>query len=157
MTKTLTPWLKNNLACPQDHCKLELQGNTLICPHGHSYPVVDGIPIMLLKDKIPTQENIFNLTFNLAQSTPINPNQNNDQTIDPFVQEAIAATGGIMYENTKLTRYPIPNFPLPSGNNQYLLDLGCNWGRWCISAFQNGYIPVGLDPNLEAILAAKRV
>ena len=38
-----------------------------------------------------------------------------------------------------------------------ILDIGCNWGRWCLSAFKSGFSPVGLDTNLESILSAKRV
>jgi SAM-dependent methyltransferase len=35
--------------------------------------------------------------------------------------------------------------------------VGCNWGRWCLSAARAGYRPIGIDPNLEAIQAAQRV
>jgi hypothetical protein len=26
-----------------------------------------------------------------------------------------------------------------------LVDLGCNWGRWCIAAGRMGFLPVGVD------------
>jgi SAM-dependent methyltransferase len=40
---------------------------------------------------------------------------------------------------------------------QRLLDVGCNWGRWTIAANRLGYQAVGIDPNLDAALAAQRV
>src|SRR5438128_9905489 len=46
---------------------------------------------------------------------------------------------------------------LPFSRGQSLLDIGCNWGRWCIAAARKGYGPIGLDPSLGAIMAAKRV
>jgi ubiquinone/menaquinone biosynthesis C-methylase UbiE len=38
-----------------------------------------------------------------------------------------------------------------------LLDVGCGWGRWCISAARKGYTAIGIDPGLDSILAARRV
>jgi SAM-dependent methyltransferase len=35
--------------------------------------------------------------------------------------------------------------------------VGCNWGRWSVAAARLGYRPVGLDPSLGAVLAARRV
>ena len=80
-------------------------------------------------------------------------------TIDPFVQDEIARTNGIMFQSVigKLQQYPIPQLRLPHGQGQSLLDIGCNWGRWCIAAGRAGYCPVGIDPSLEAVLAARRV
>jgi len=79
--------------------------------------------------------------------------------LDPFVQQAIPATSGNLYRllTNKLRRYPIPELPLPGENGKYFLDLGCNWGRWCFSAASKGYFPIGIDPNLGAVLAARRV
>jgi SAM-dependent methyltransferase len=57
----------------------------------------------------------------------------------------------------KIQSYPIPELRLPRGDGQFFLDLGCNWGRWCIAAGQIGYTPVGIDPSLEAVRAARRL
>jgi SAM-dependent methyltransferase len=46
--------------------------------------------------------------------------------------------------------------PLPVGDSKLLLDIGCNWGRWCIAAGRKGYRAFGIDPSLGAILAARR-
>lgn len=79
--------------------------------------------------------------------------------IDPFVQQVVAATCGYLYLplQHRLTRYPIPELRLPRGEGERFLDIGCNWGRWSISAAQLGYQVSGIDPNPAAILAARRV
>jgi SAM-dependent methyltransferase len=79
--------------------------------------------------------------------------------IDPFVQNIIAATNGMLYISLigKLTDYPIPYLRLPSGEGKRFLEIGCNWGRWCIAAARLGYRPVGIDPSLKGIRAARQV
>lgn len=79
--------------------------------------------------------------------------------IDLVVAYLIGATNGVMYKHLigKLDSYPIPELRLPAGNGQSFLDLGCNWGRWSIAAAEKGYIAIGIDPSLGAIMAAKRV
>jgi SAM-dependent methyltransferase len=57
-----------------------------------------------------------------------------------------------------LPRYPFPEIPLPeTSNGEHLLDVGCNWGRWSIAAAKKGYKAVGIDPSLNAVLAASRI
>src|SRR6185436_11504330 len=82
-----------------------------------------------------------------------------DDKIDEFVQGEIPYTSGNLYFSVqhKLTRYPIPETRLRKGNGERLLDIGCNWGRWSIAAAQKGYKPIGIDPSLDAVLAARRV
>lgn len=81
------------------------------------------------------------------------------ERVDPFVQAEVPYTSGQMYFaiQNKLTRYPIPEIRLPPSAGEHLLDIGCNWGRWSIAAAKKGYNPVGLDPSLNAVLAARRV
>jgi SAM-dependent methyltransferase len=57
----------------------------------------------------------------------------------------------------KLPRYPVPEFRLKQGAGRLLLDIGCNWGRWCLAAAKEGFIPVGIDPQFGAVVAAQRV
>ncbi len=57
----------------------------------------------------------------------------------------------------KLPRYPIPELRLPPGHGEYFLDIGCNWGRWSISAARAGYNPVGIDVAFNSIVAARRI
>jgi SAM-dependent methyltransferase len=56
-----------------------------------------------------------------------------------------------------VTTYPIPEIRLPPGEGRTFLEVGCNWGRWCVSAARRGYRVVGIDPSLDAIRAARRV
>jgi SAM-dependent methyltransferase len=83
----------------------------------------------------------------------------NNGKIDPVVAYIIGATNGSMYKHLigNLSSYPIPDLRLSDANGQSLIDLGCNWGRWCIAAARKGYSVVGIDPSLGAIMAAKRV
>ena len=58
----------------------------------------------------------------------------------------------------QLPSYPIPDLPLlPRGEGLRFLDIGCNWGRWCIAAANRGYQPTGIDLHTEPIEAARRV
>jgi ubiquinone/menaquinone biosynthesis C-methylase UbiE len=79
--------------------------------------------------------------------------------IDEFVQGEVPYTSGNLYFSVqhKLSRYPIPETRLRPSKGERLLDIGCNWGRWSIAAARKGYRPVGLDPSLDAVLAARRV
>jgi ubiquinone/menaquinone biosynthesis C-methylase UbiE/uncharacterized protein YbaR (Trm112 family) len=172
-TKNWKEWLVENLVCPRDNDRLELVDNNLICPLGHIYPLIDDIPVMLVDDVTPTQNKEFCNSLEMAKSYVKNNQVESSHQlgvivqskyqiiheIDPFVQDIIGATGGNLYTSLigKLTRYPIPELLLPQGNNQLLLDIGCNWGRWCISATQLGYQAIGIDHNIEALRAAKRV
>jgi len=76
-----------------------------------------------------------------------------------MVQDVIAATCGNLYRHLigNVTTYPIPEIRLPAGEGRLFLDVGCNWGRWCVSAARRGYKVVGVDPSLDAIHAARRV
>jgi SAM-dependent methyltransferase len=80
-------------------------------------------------------------------------------SVDPVVAFLIGATSGYMYKHLigNLDSYPIPHLRLVSGNSRTFLDIGCNWGRWCIAAAQKGFSVVGIDPSLGAIMAARRV
>jgi hypothetical protein len=47
----ISPDLMAILVCPADKKKVELEGNALVCQEcGRRYPVVDGIPIMLIEE-----------------------------------------------------------------------------------------------------------
>jgi len=79
--------------------------------------------------------------------------------IDPFVNRAIGATNGSLYQHLvgNLREYPIPELRLPPGQGRSFVEIGCSWGRWCIAATRLGYRVVGIDPSLKSIRAAKRV
>lgn len=80
--------------------------------------------------------------------------------IPEYVQRMVAATNGRMYCDLvgRLDRYPIPAIPVPTaGPGGLLLDIGCGWGRWMVSAARKGYTPVGVDVKPEAARAALEV
>ena len=141
-----------------------MDGDALSCSTGHTYPYVDGIPVMLLPEETPTL-GAFAQTFRRIEqfvaerAWPAIESSANGQGVDPYVQDQIGATNGNLYRSliNNLPRYPIPDLPLSESQGQTLLEIGCNWGRWCISASRKGYCVIGIDPSLDAILAARRV
>ena len=46
----MNKWLKEHLVCPRDKKFLEFSDDKLICPDGHTYPVIEDVPIMLVED-----------------------------------------------------------------------------------------------------------
>ncbi len=50
----MDPWYLSHLVCPRDHQDLREAGGRLVCASGHKYPVVDGVPVMLLDDVAQT-------------------------------------------------------------------------------------------------------
>lgn len=172
-------WYLENLVCPRDHSGLAYLDGRLCCRDGHNYPVVEGVPVMLVDDARETL-NVMSASISHASTGSAGAGNlyletlgiNDDERqgilklaatgsnfVDPVVSYLVAATNGLMYRHAlgTLASYPIPELPLPDGDGQSLLDIGCSWGRWCIAAAHKGYSPVGLDPSLGAILAAKRV
>ena len=141
------------LNCPRDREPLELKSDRLVCSNGHSYPVVDTIPVFLLKE-LPGNEAI-NESLALAH-TPTHDSFNGEG-LHPQVEAMLYYTNGILYKNLKPTRYPIPKIRLEEGNGKTLLDVGCNWGRGTVSAAMRGYTAVGLDPHLVSLRAARHV
>lgn len=79
------------------------------------------------------------------------------EEVDEHVRASLIKTHGNLYRGARLTRYPIPPFPLPPRDGRTLLDLGCNWGRWTIAAARAGYRPTGIDRGKKAIRTAQRV
>jgi len=146
------------LVCPRDHYPLHLQNNQLICEHGHQYPIISGVPILLLDD-VPATHAACGDTLKQASNIDHTRTAPPTQNIDPYVQRMIVGTNGQLYTSliNNLTEYPIPQIRLPKTNNNLLLDIGCGWGRWCVSAARKGYTPIGIDPSLEAVLAAQHV
>lgn len=149
------------LACPRDRVGLRQDGTRLVCERGHKYAIVEGIPILLVSDAEQTHiEGERALLVAESGNTSLLPKLNiREGEIDPFVRNAIGATNGSLYQHLVgvLTEYPIPRLRLPAGENRLFLEVGCNWGRWCIAAARSGYRPIGIDPSLKSILAARRV
>ena len=157
----LSPELLQILACPRDKEELHADNGFLHCQQGHRYRVVRGVPILLVSDAEQTHiegERALQVaeTGDLSQY-PIADAANGE--IDGFVRNVIGATNGSLYQHLvgKLAEYPIPRLRLPPGNGALFLEIGSNWGRWCVAAARLGYRVVGIDPSLRSILAAQRV
>jgi SAM-dependent methyltransferase/uncharacterized protein YbaR (Trm112 family) len=175
------PSLLERLVCPRHATRLSEAGLSLCCEAGHQYPVVDDVPVLL--DNGPQTLWVAERSLKQAEyqdvdaaADPYYPDtigiSENERAqlkrrlrsksagyIDPLVSFLIGATNGLAYRHLigKLQEYPIPELRLPPANGQVLLDVGCNWGRWSIAAARLGYMPIGIDPSLGAVLAAKRV
>jgi SAM-dependent methyltransferase/uncharacterized protein YbaR (Trm112 family) len=156
-------WLISNLRCPRDHGPFVQSGRELICQSGHHFPIIDGIPVMLLPEK-PDTGPFFAETLERAKddppyedarkSNPLAPGE-----IDHICQRQVSGSCGHMYVPliNKLTRYPIPRLRLKPSNGGRLLDIGCAWGRWSLAAASIGYRAVGIDPSIHKVLAARRI
>jgi SAM-dependent methyltransferase/uncharacterized protein YbaR (Trm112 family) len=149
------------IVCPRDRSVLTSDGDFIRCQQGHSYRIADGVPILLVSDVQQTHiEGTRALavaeTGDLSQLRQIElaPGE-----IDPFVRDSIGATNGSLYQHLVgyLREYPIPDLRLPCGEGKAFLEIGCNWGRWCIAAARSGYHVFGIDPSLKGIRAARRV
>lgn len=175
--------LESILASPVDGSPLRRVGDVLKSESGHEFPFVEGIPVLLMPGTNDTigamagsrivasatadERKAGNDPYYL-ESLGLTPEERlrfkaevsgGDMAIDPVVAFMVCATNGILYRNLvgRLPRYPIPNFRLKNGQGKLMLDLGCNWGRWCIAAAREGFTPVGIDPQIGAVLAARRV
>jgi SAM-dependent methyltransferase len=138
-----------HLACPRDRLPLARDGRELACADGHRYAVVDEIPVLLVEDEHPTHA-----ACHVSLRSDASP-----QDPDELIQDVIAATCGNLYRHLvgNVTQYPIPDLRLPAGAGGTFLEVGCNWGRWCVSAARHGYRVVGVDPSLDALRAARLV
>jgi SAM-dependent methyltransferase len=140
-----------------------------------SYPVVHGVPLLFPRDGHSTFPaylescrvadlhdpwQVDTLAIDAAGKQAVRDEiAAGSWTVDPVVRRLVLATNGMAYAHQvgKIGAYPIPDFRLPPGAGQRLLDLGCSWGRWCVAASRAGYAVTGIDPSLGALLAAQRV
>lgn len=162
---TLDSWFQNKLVCPADLSPLQWDGHELHGECGHRYPVVDGIPVLLQPDVDQTHRSASESLEHAkaaAQTNGSSASHSGDgppvSGVHPFVQRVLAATNGLMYRDLTPKEYPIPEIRLPTAKGeQWLLDVGCNWGRWCVAGARRGYRVVGVDPSLEAVKVAREV
>lgn len=142
----------DSLACPRDHDRLARRSDELVCGSGHRFPIVDGIPVFVLK------QGGGGASYRPVQDEP-NPSYARDGGVHPYVNAMIGTTNGNLYAHLrgKLPRYPIPALRLRDGGGRRLLDIGCNWGRWVVAAARKGYRVTGMDLSLRALRAAKVV
>jgi SAM-dependent methyltransferase/uncharacterized protein YbaR (Trm112 family) len=149
------------IVCPRDKQPLAQESDWLVCASAHRYRVIEGIPILLVSEVQQTHIE-GNRSLDVAEAgdcAQLPQFQVDPADIDPFVKAAIGATNGSLYQHLvgNLKEYPIPDLRLPPGNGRRFLEIGCSWGRWCLAAARLGYQPVGIDPSLKGIRAARRV
>jgi SAM-dependent methyltransferase/uncharacterized protein YbaR (Trm112 family) len=149
------------LVCPRDRLPFRYEPGWLVCPAQHRYAVVEDVPILLISEMSQTHiEGSRSLKVAEAPDAAQLPQfKIVPGIIDPFVQNSISATNGSLYRHLvgRLTEYPVPDLKLPQAEGKSFLEIGCNWGRWCIAAARKGYQPTGVDPSLKSIRAARRV
>src|SRR3954453_5091710 len=161
MSSLLSPNLMDVLVCPRDRQPLCEVDNSLVCSKGHRYAIVEGIPILLVSEANQTHIEA-DRALAIAEGRDQNPLphiENQGQEVDTFVHSSIAATNGAFYIPLigNLKEYPVPKLRLPTGHGTRFLEVGCNWGRWCLAATRQGYEAVGIDPSLKSIRAAHRI
>lgn len=141
------------LACPHDHAPLRASGEAIVCEQGHRFAFEQDVPVFT---EHPRREPV---PLNLPPCPQSHDGDANPGAIDPFVNDWIVNTNGNLYwpVRGRLPRYPIPDWPFGSGAGKTLLDIGCSWGRWCISASRAGFQPIGIDVHIDALAAAARV
>jgi SAM-dependent methyltransferase len=166
------------LECPRCHSELESDNDRLYCRSEHSYPIVNGVPVFILPEKEQTID-IALASHDAAANGKGGPlylktigvseierggikrrwaQSGEIDRVDPAISYLVGATSGLGYRKLvgQLKSYPIPKIPVQPGAGKLLLDIGCSWGRWSISAARRGWYVVGIDPSLGAIMAARR-
>ena len=151
----------DDVVCPRHRRRLSRLGrDVLACPAGDEYPLVDGIPVLMVDDDTPTLPAVYEYALGVASGRHPQTQRLSDSGTDPVVQDLIRGTCGNLYKHLigGVFEYPIPELRLPPAtHDQRFLEVGCHWGRWCVSAARKGYDVVGIDPSLEGIQAARRV
>ncbi|MBX3414338.1 MAG: methyltransferase domain-containing protein [Pirellulales bacterium] len=151
---TYSLYAADNVHCPIHQVRLEKHPDRLICHEGHEYKIDNGRPLELIPE-MPRSPWAFGYEDELREfETSTDPAR-----VDPFVKRVIHASGGRLWAKRvgNLHGYPIPEIPLSAGEGRKFLELGCNWGRWCVAAARRGYDVVGIDPSIQGIQAAQRV
>jgi SAM-dependent methyltransferase/uncharacterized protein YbaR (Trm112 family) len=183
---SIDPWYLENVVCPIDQTSLRVDGRDLISQNGRRYPVVEGVPILLIDDDKQTiglaRASIARAQGRLdvidqrdsrlyLESLGLSEDEKAEvarlwkgklTAIDPVVAMIVGATCGNAYKGSVkrlgLKEYPIPSISLaPVAAGDTLLDIGCSWGRWSVAAAKKGFSAVGIDPSLGAIMAARRI
>jgi 2-polyprenyl-3-methyl-5-hydroxy-6-metoxy-1,4-benzoquinol methylase/uncharacterized protein YbaR (Trm112 family) len=184
--ESLDSWYSENLVCPIDRTTLEYDGKFLVSMQGRRYPVIEGIPVLLIPDEAQTigvaqasidrangrrevvdvrAPELYLESLGISEKEKlelISLYRDTKTSIDPVVIMLIGATCGNAYKDLvgdcNLAAYPIPAIDVtPSESGNTLLDVGCNWGRWSVAAARKGFSVAGIDPSLGAVMAARRV
>lgn len=154
ISSTIDPRLLQILRCPVTGLPLKDEANFLVsADNSHRYSVFDGIPCLIPDSLAPTHA---------GYRAVIEQNRSllaYDGTVDEValatIQAMLVATCGNLFRGAILRdTYPIPDLKgmFISG---WVLDVGCNWGRWSIAGAVAGNAMIGIDIHLESLLAAR--
>lgn len=148
----------DHVVCPIDRGELAVDRETLTCAHGHGFPYVAGVPV-LLDESLPETHPVARRSIDDARCGRVEDRELASGEIDAFARDAVGATCGFLYKHLigELPRYPIPALRLPPGDGKVFLDVGSSWGRWCFAAARLDYRPIAVDPSLEAVAAGRRI
>ena len=118
----------------------------------------------MLRDDVPETAWWMRESLNQAKriadgSEQFQPCEWPENEVHPHVQGIIDSTCGYLYRAARgnLRDYPVPNLRLEGKSGDLVLDVGCNWGRWCFAAARKGFRPIGIDPSLGGVLAAREI
>jgi ubiquinone/menaquinone biosynthesis C-methylase UbiE/uncharacterized protein YbaR (Trm112 family) len=156
----LQPTLLDQLVCPVDQLPVLLADEELRCASGHNYPIVLGVPVLLIRHAQQTKEYFTYERIARRELPEAEWQPSPGDPIHPAVQVTVGATSGYMYSHLirKLREYPIPEIRLPQvDSGERLLDVGCGWGRWTASAARKGYRVTAVDPDIGFVLTAQTV
>src|SRR4051812_17451862 len=109
----LAPWLKERLVCPQDRFGLTFAADRVDCEQGHSYPIVEGVPVFLVGGIRQTHgeaTKALEVAWSENAAERVGITELHEAGINPHVQQLVASTCGLLYRPLmgKLQRYPIP-------------------------------------------------
>lgn len=151
---------ENIILCPSCNRSLLIKEKKIICESCvEIYPIVYGIPVLITKkecDRLKLDYYTENFEQKILDSDIFKKNKHG---IMNYLKEILIYTNGIPYQKIfEPKKYPIANIPFKENkNNLFLIDIGCGWGRWTISAAQKGYISFGIDKNLTFLIFAKKI
>jgi len=151
----------NQLCCPICKKDLLVQDKKIICKScNETYPLIYGIPVLITKKecyKLNLEYYLNDVEDKILNSDLFKKNKYGIMNL----KNILIYTNGILYENVKEPKvYPIPDIPFKKINNENelsLLDIGCGWGRWTVSAANKGYNSIGIDLNLSWLIFAKKM
>jgi len=139
-----------------DKSDLEIKENIIKCDYGHEFPIIKGIPVFITREMVPTIGCFYETLELVSNRSLLEEFISKADFGREFMQKKIVPACGNLYAHLNETQIPvlIPDIPLPIGNGNVMLDIGCFWGRWTLSAVKKNYFAIGVDPSLKAILAA---
>ena len=139
-------------SCPICNSKIVASKDKIVCTSCNAhFQVKYGVPILI-------NPNIKESTHHSYKEFTIGKNYlaKNKYNVNKVIANYTASTNGNLYKDKEIKVIIIPNIDLQiTTRKKILLDIGCGWGRWCFAAAKKKYTSIGIDTNLELLIAAK--